>query len=233
MTIFHNITVEGKSNPRDLDQELCLVADEFMDYNHKDVNAQAQILTSGLEDLWDRIAAIYVFVRDEIVYDFAPQIESLNDWKASTILKNKRGYCHQKSILQSALFRALGFPSALVFQEIIDYPLLKTRYKDRIPNGILPYHALAAVFIDDKWYRLDATLDSGLCTRRGYQVTTVNPGCETLLPETTQNGHPHFKIQCENGFLEAYPHIFCDAFLKNLGAWEEWRSFVKQEYLSM
>ena len=48
----------------------------------------------------------------------------------------------------------------------------------------MPYHALVVAHIDREWYRMDATLDAGLCNRRGHQLTHVNPNEETLLPDT-------------------------------------------------
>ncbi len=233
MTDFSELNISGYSDVSKLDIDLCLESDDFMDLDHSDVQYTVEKLTNGVDDLWEKAKAIFYFVRDEIVYDFAPTIKGPENWKASVILKEGRGFCHQKSILQSALYRAVGIPSALTYQDVIDYPLLETRYKERIPDGVLPYHGLALIFIDNTWIRQDATLDAGLCNRRGYYYTDVERGKEILLPEKTKRGKPHFKIQKEHGYFESFDSRFRDSLLANLPAWNAWRSFVKKEHLSM
>ncbi len=204
-----------------------------MDHSHPLVYGTARDLTKGHSNSWDKISSIFNFVRDHITYNFAPDLSGPEDFKASRILKARQGFCHQKAILSAALLRAVEIPSALYFQDIIDYPLLKSRYKEYIPSGILYYHGLAAVFVDGIWYRLDGTLDSGLCERRGYRLSIVTHGRETLLPDKTEAGAKHFKILKEHGFLEFYDPGFSAYIFKNKEAWKKWRRFVHREHLSM
>ncbi len=233
MTDFSELNISGLPDRGGLDVNSCLKADVFMDFDHPEVQLKVKELTQGCESLWVKAKAIYYFVRDEIAYDFAPPIQGPENWQASVILQEGRGFCHQKSILQTALYRAVGIPSALTYHDVIDYPLLETRYKERIPDGVLPYHGLSLIFIDNTWIRQDATLDAGLCNRRGYCITDVERGKEVLLSEKTKSGKPHFKIQKEHGFFESFNPRFCDSLLANLSEWNQWRSFVKKEHLSM
>jgi transglutaminase-like putative cysteine protease len=227
------LSITGMADPNGLDINACLLADNWIDHDHPEIVKKAKELMAGIEDDWEKINAIFEFIRDEIVYNFAPIIESMADWKASTVLVHKNGMCHQKSNLQVALFRAVGFPAAISYQSVIDYPLLKTRYKEMIPNGVLAYHALGVVHVDGQWYRMDATLDSGLCDRRGYQLTQVKKGDETLLPKIKKNGDPHFELIEDHGYFEVYPEIFVNSFMANIDKWKYWQSFVRKEHLSM
>jgi transglutaminase-like putative cysteine protease len=233
MASLRDIKIKGKLNPEALDISQCLRADEWIDHDHPDIIKKAKELTDDIEDDWEKVIAIFEFIRDKIVYNFAPVIENATDWKASSVLKQKNGMCHQKSNLQVALFRAVGIPAALTYQSVVDYPLLQSRYKEMIPDGVLVYHALGVVHIDGEWYRMDATLDSGLCDLRGYQLTHVNPNEETLLPETKKDGDAHFEIVEDHGYFDAYPQLFVESFLQNIDRWKYWRSFVRKEHLSM
>jgi transglutaminase-like putative cysteine protease len=233
MSTLRELNINGMANPDGLDVNACLAADEWINHDHPDIVLKVKELTDGLENDWDKVRAIFNFIRDEIVYNFAPIIESEDDWKASSVLAEKNGMCHQKSNLQVALFRAAGIPAALTYQKIIDHPLMRTRYKEMIPDGILPYHALAAVHVDGHWYRMEATLDSGLCERRGYCLTEVTEGEETILPATKENGDPHFEIIEDHGYFESYPKAFLDNMLGDKDRWKVWRSFVRKEHLSM
>ncbi len=233
MSTLRELTITGMSDPNGLDINAYLAADEWINHDHPDIIQKAKDLTAGLENDWDKVQVIFEFIRDEIVYNFAPIIDSEDDWKASSVLTEKNGMCHQKSNLQVALFRAVDIPAALTYQKIIDHPLMRTRYAEMIPDGILPYHALAAVHIDGKWYRMEATLDSGLCERRGYRKTEMKVGEETILPTTKENGDPHFEIIEDHGYFESYPKEFLDTMLSNKDRWKEWRQFVRKEHLSM
>jgi len=233
MSTLRELTVIGMADPRRLDINTCLLADDWIDHNHPEIVQKVKELTDGLDNDWDKVRVIFNFIRDEIEYNFAPLIESKNDWKASSVLAEKNGMCHQKSNLQVAFFRAAGIPAALTYQKIVDHPLMRTRYKEMIPDGILPFHALAAVHVDEKWYRMEATLDSGLCERRGYRKTEMKECEETLLPATKENGDPHFEIIEDHGYFESYPEEFLDTMLANKERLKLWRAFVRKEHLSM
>lgn len=233
MSTFSSLKFMGSLNPQNLNKDTCLLEDQFMDYSHPLVAAAARTLTKGYSDPWDKISGIFNFVRDKITYNFAPNLAGPEDFKASRIIKARQGFCHQKAILSAALLRAVEIPSALYFQDIIDYPLLKSRYKEYIPSGILYYHGLTAVFVDGTWFRLDGTLDSALCRRRGYRLSIVKHGRETLLPDTTESGKKHFEILKEHGYLEFYDPAFSAYIFKNKEAWKKWRRFVHKEHLSM
>ena len=211
----------------------CIVNDEIINHDHKDIRSTSLELVKSTNNPWETVRTLFDFVRDRIIYDFAPEIVGPSSWHASVILKEGRGFCHQKAILFTALLRAAGVPTALVFQNVKDHILLSTRYKSLIPGGILPMHALVAVNVNDKWYRLDATLDSGLCLKKGYCIPKVVERKESLLPENTLNGTPHFTIKKELGYFEFYPEEFRLLLLENIDSWNSWRRFVKKKQLTM
>jgi len=211
----------------------CLQGDEIIDHSQNDIITIVSSLTEGVNDYWDTVQRLFEFVRDKIFFDFAPEIEGPEDWQAATILKKGSGFCHQKAILLAAFLRASELPAALVFQEVIDHVILSSRYEKLLPNGRLPLHALVAVNINDKWYRLDATLDAGLCSSKGYRLTKVVPGEETLLPKLTLKGNPHFTIESELGYFESYPEEFRNLLLENWNEWNSWRAYVKKKHLTM
>lgn len=215
-------------NPAD-----CLQDDEIINHSQKDITAIVFSLTEGVNDTWNTIQRLFDFVRDKIIYDFAPEIKGPEDWQASSILKRGSGFCHQKAILLAAFLRASRLPAALVFQNVMDHVILNSRYEKLLPDGRLPLHALVAVNINDKWYRLDATLDAELCRKKGYRLTKVIPGEETLLPKSTLRGNPHFTIESEWGYFESYPEKFRDLLLENSGEWDSWRMYVRKKHLTM
>jgi len=92
MTSFKELNITGLLDPHELSPDRCLQPDEFMDYHHPDIQTKVQELTNGLNDPWNKAEAIFRFVRDEIIYDFAPKITGPENWKASVILKEKEDF---------------------------------------------------------------------------------------------------------------------------------------------
>ena len=96
MSTLRELTVIGMADPRRLDINTCLLADDWIDHNHPEIVQKVKELTDGLDNDWDKVRVIFNFIRDEIEYNFAPLIESKNDWKASSVLAEKNGMCQPK-----------------------------------------------------------------------------------------------------------------------------------------
>ncbi|MCZ3365982.1 MULTISPECIES: transglutaminase-like domain-containing protein [Methanobacterium] len=64
-------------------------------------------------------------------------------FKASEVLDNGHGICFAKSNLLAAMLRFLGVPTGFCYQRLTH-------------GGGYILHGLNAVFLDNKWYRLDA-----------------------------------------------------------------------------
>jgi len=161
---------------KELNIKTCLTSSAIFDFDNQLIQSKINQLKIKSNNPWERTKLIFDFVRDNIVYDFAPEVIGLSSWYASVILKKGLGFCHQKAIVLTALLRAVEIPTCLVFHNVKDYILVNTRFKDLLPDGFLPLHALVAVNISDKWYRLDATLDSKLCNKKGYHIPQIELG---------------------------------------------------------
>ncbi len=220
-------------NLKELDQTHCLMNSAIFDFDNQFIQSKINQLKIKSNDPWERTKLIFDFVRDNIVYDFAPEIIGLSSWYASVILKKGFGFCHQKAIVLTALLRAVEIPTCLVFQNVKDHILISTRFKDLLPGGLLPLHALVAVNISEKWVRLDATLDSNLCKKKGYLIPQIEFGKETLLSTHTLDGRQHFSIEKELGYFENYPEAFRALLLENIDDWNAWRKIVNKKRITM
>lgn len=96
MASLRDIKIEGKLTPEALDISQCLRADKWIDHDHPDIIKKAKELTDDIEDDWEKVIAIFEFIRDKIVYNFAPVIENATDWKASSVLKQKKWHVSPK-----------------------------------------------------------------------------------------------------------------------------------------
>lgn len=88
----------------------------------------------------------YEFVRDEIPHSFDCNARIITA-RASDVLLYQTGICHAKANLLAALLRSQGIPTGFCFQHIT------LAVDDSLGYCV---HASNAVFINNKWIKLDA-----------------------------------------------------------------------------
>jgi len=215
------------------DPAACLGPTDVIESEQPAIRDLAQRLTAGLDSPPDKARALFDYVRDEIVYNFAPLLATRSDWRASATLARGDGFCQQKALLLAALARAVGIPSQIGFQHLKDYKLLETRYVSVLPDGVIPFHGLNALYLNGRWIWADATLDAGLSERRGYRLVEFRADEDMLLPATDLAGRPHFDFLAEFGPYPDLPVALSDAFASLHTLWREWHAFVTRTGVTM
>lgn len=119
-----------------------LIDSEIMDYNNSRIKEKALELSLDSKNQFETIKDIYEFVRDEIHHSLDINGQKAA-FKASEVLNNAQGICFAKSNLLAAMLRFLGVPTGFCYQRLTH-------------EGGYILHGLNAVFLDNKWYRLDA-----------------------------------------------------------------------------
>ena len=123
-----------------------LQATEYIDYNSEIIQNKAMELFNENMSNAEKARIAYEFVRDEIPHSFDCNAKIITA-KASEVLKHKTGICHAKANLLTALLRLQGIPTGFCFQRLT---LLDD---DSMGYGV---HAYNAVFLENKWIKLDA-----------------------------------------------------------------------------
>lgn len=119
---------------------------KYIDYNSEIIkNKVSQLFEHNMTDL-EKVKTAYEFVRDEIPHSFNCNATVITA-KASDVLYHKTGICHAKANLLAALLRSQGIPTGFCYQHIT-----------LADDDSLGYcvHAYNAVFLNDKWIKLDA-----------------------------------------------------------------------------
>jgi hypothetical protein len=141
---------------------------------------------------------LFDWVRDEIGYDMAPDVERRADWKATETLERGRGFCQQKAVLLAALLRARGIPAGVVLQDLLDHKI-PPHYVEFIGSQRLEVHGLTCAFLGGRWVRLDATLPRSFVEKKRYRLVEFDGEHDAVLAETDADGNPHFEILEELG----------------------------------
>jgi hypothetical protein len=93
----------------------------LIDAFHPEIVSNAQTLCSGAFTDREKLDRLFLFVRDQIKFGFAPEFDFL---KASQVLANGYGHCNNKAVLLTALCRAIGL-SARMQHGLIDLRVLR------------------------------------------------------------------------------------------------------------
>ncbi len=175
-----------------------------IDSNANNVVATAGKLTAGCRNAREKAKRLFDFVRDEIRYNFAPDVRDRRDFKASHTLALGNGFCMQKAALFAALCRASGIPARIGFQNIRDYKITG-RFQEMMGSNELWGHGMNAVYLDGRWLAVDCTLDRGLVERKNYCLVEFDGRADALLPQTDRAGKSHFRILKQRGFYNDTP----------------------------
>lgn len=109
-------------------------------------------------------AALYLAVRDGIVYDPYTPFFRPEHYRASETLKRGRGFCIPKSALLCALARAVGIPSRMGFATVRNH-LATKQLIDFLGSDRFVFHGYAELFLGERWVKATPVFDAGLCAR--------------------------------------------------------------------
>lgn len=173
----------------ELDPAACLEPTEFIDSEHPAI--RDCVLRMDVADRPDREKALRVFefVRDAIAYQFQVRFPR-HEYVGSYVLADGKGFCVRKAVLQCALGRAAGIPTAIAMADLRDHSFPPAVVK-ALGTDTLSYHGLGVFYLDGHWVRADATLSPELVRRKGYRLVRFDGVEEALLPATTQAGGLH------------------------------------------
>ncbi len=191
----------------------CLGPTDVMDCEHPAIRRTVEELTAHAADEVEAARALFDFVRDDIRYDMGPILSERADWTASRTLERGYGFCQQKAVLLATLLRCRGI-AAGVGMEVVQDAKIPPRLAAHIGSQELDPHGYTTVRLAGQWQRVDASLDSGLCDRKGYRRVEFVPGADCLLPATDRAGHPHFEHVRRHGEWPDMPEDVVTATLE-------------------
>jgi len=175
-----------------------LSATDVIDSEDREIRALAAELAADTADEARTVRVLFDWVRDRIRYDMAPLLAERRDWTASATLERGYGFCQQKAVLLAALLRAGGIPAGIAIEALFDHKI-PPHYAAFMGGQEIPLHGYTTVYLDGAWQRIDASLDSALCERKGYRLVEYSTGGDHLLPATDLAGRPHFEHLGETG----------------------------------
>lgn len=185
----------------------------FIDSNDEAIRSCVRGLIEPGDDEHQRAIRIFEFVRDKIAFEFTVKLHH-EDFEASRILKQRRGFCVQKAVLLCALGRAAKIPSALVMSDLRDHTL-PPHLVEIVGTNVLHHHGLVAFYLGGKWVKVDAALSPDVVSAKGYYGVIFDGISDALMPQVTQSGEPHTEYLEFHGLYPDLPfRQMIEAFVK-------------------
>ncbi len=163
-----------------------------IEVDHKKIIETVKNVTRGCASDEEKAVELFYFVRDSIRYNIYMISVFIEDFRASRILEWGKAYCVQKAVLFTALGRAAGIPSRLVFAKIRNHKL-PAHILEMMGTNTFPRHGYNQFFLNGKWVSAAATFDKVLCDKNGLPTVEFDGKRDAILPEKDLKGAPYIE----------------------------------------
>lgn len=178
---------------------------------------------AGEGSVRERVLRLYKAVRDEVVYDpYGVTLEPFQ-FKASTTLSRRKGFCVTKSALMAAASRAIGVPARVGYADVKNH-LTTERLRKRMGTDIFVFHGYAELFLDGKWVKATPVFNIELCERFRVLPLEFDGEKDSIFHPFDADGRRHMEYvnfrgayddlpfeEIRHTFHEVYPYMRTDA----------------------
>ena len=152
----------------------------------------------------DKAISLFRAVRDEILYDpynirLAPE-----EFKASTIIEKKKGYCVAKAIALAAAARVCGIASRIGFADVKNH-LSTERLRRLMKTDVFVFHGYSELFLDGRWLKVTPTFNMSLCEKFGVRPLEFDGRSDCLFHEYDRKGNRHMQYIRDHGAFADVP----------------------------
>ena len=134
----------------------------IIDSDHEEIVRFAEESVQGAEDPVEKAVKLYYAVRDGIWYDPYCPFYLPAHYRASNVLRNKRGYCVCKASLLCALGRACGIPTRIGFATVRNH-LVTRQLLEMMGSDLFVYHGYTEFLLEGKWVMATPAFNKELC----------------------------------------------------------------------
>jgi len=187
-----------------------LLSTKLINSNHPEIVQKANELTHEFDSPEEKARKLFYFIRDKVRYVFHADKEK-DLYLANNILKKGRGFCTQKSILFCALARACNIPAGIHFYDIDDYTLPQN-FVELLRTKTMYRHGITSLYLNKKWLKYDATLDSNLIIRNNLIPVEFSPNQDCLMHKKNKSGAKHIEYVKDYG-------LYADVSFDEIKSW--------------
>jgi transglutaminase-like putative cysteine protease len=164
-----------------------LKATDIIDSDHSDILAFAEEVLGDCREATDKAIRLYYAVRDGIWYDPYYPFYLPEHYRASNVLKARRGFCIPKVSLLCALGRASGIPCRAGFATVRNH-LATRQLLEFMGTDIFDFHGFIEFYLEGKWVKATPAFNKELCQRHGVIPLEFNGREDSIFqPYSAEN----------------------------------------------
>lgn len=190
-----------------------LKATEFLDYDSQTVADYTSRVVGTEKDPVKQAVKLYYAVRDRIRYDVYAVDMSRQGMKASSIIKNRVGFCIHKSVVFAAASRSLGIPSRLAFGDVRNH-ISTPALKELVGGNVFNYHAYAEIYLNGRWVKATPVFNLMLCYLFGIEPLDFDGVNDATLQPYDKDGNQCLEFINHHGSFDDLPYQQCISALK-------------------
>jgi transglutaminase-like putative cysteine protease len=192
-----------------MDHQEYLQSANYVDSGDAEVAAFARAAVAGITGQKARAVALYMKVRDAIVYDPYLDFSDREVFRASSVLKRGRGFCGGKASLLAACARAAGIPARPGYADVRNH-MTSRKLRDLLKTDNFYWHSYTELFIDGKWVKCTPAFDAALCERAKLAPLEFDGVTDSLFHAFDPAGRQHMEYLLDRG---PYADVPADAIL--------------------
>jgi transglutaminase-like putative cysteine protease len=139
---------------------------QIINSDHKTIIEYANDTVGNADrDPIEKAVTLYYAVRDEIWYDPYYPFYRAEHYRASNVLKDRRGFCISKVSLLCALGRACNIPSRAGFATVRNH-LATPKLIEFLGSDLFVYHGFTEFYLGGKWIKATPAFNEDLCKKQ-------------------------------------------------------------------
>lgn len=174
---------------------------------------------SDFSDKKEIAIQLYEKVRDGFIYDPYHLNISSDGLIASQVIKKKRAWCVEKSLVLIACLRALNIPARFGFAIVINHLGIE-KLETYLKRKEIVFHGFVSIFLNGKWVICTPAFDRKVCRLAGVEPLVWDGETDSLFQEFSKDKKLMEYIKYYGFFDEIpldlmrsemenyYPHLF-------------------------
>ena len=205
-----------------------LCPSEIIDFDNRIVCSFVEKATEKAHTPKDKVLALYLKVRDYILYDPYTDFKNQEVFKASYTIEQRRNFCIPKAIALVAGARYLGIPARLGFADVKNH-LASDKLIELMKTNVFAFHGYAELFMNEKWVKATPTFNRHLCKMFRVRPLEFDGAEDSVFHEFSTDGEKHMEYLHDHGrftempfdlmhkvMKEHYPHWYTDGIIDNV-----------------
>ena len=191
----------------------------IIDSEHTTIVDLVKTLTADCgADPVQRAIQIYYYARDAIRYDPYVPFHLPEHYRASNVLRDRRGYCVSKATLLCALARAAGIPARIGFATVKNH-LATRQLIEHLGSDLFVCHGFTDLYLQGQWVKATPAFNRELCRRFGVAPLEFDGTADSIMQAYNSQQKPFMEYLAYTGTYSDVPiDIILREWQKTYGA---------------